>query len=449
MTRFRVALQSIQHVASLTLELDLSTPGLFCLVGRNGTGKTTLVRALRNLASADTFVRTATPYAFSSDSRITYALDEAEIVFTYDDKIRSLNCKETIPLELRELIAAELPMPYGSRFNYFKSASDADLEIRKAIALGNHNHPHELVSFLVSVYHSARYANMVEVVIKGKSYYAIVNEDGTYIREDYLSSGEYFLINLYRTIKGSAQLIVIDEIDISLDSAAQAGLAAWIRTFSAQYERKILFTTHSLALMRQLKAEELFYIDSDNGQISINPTSYSFAKARLFGFSGWDRYILTEDEVLLGFIEAVISKYCPNTFFRYKIIFIGGGTQVVNLMRHNERENFLSSPERVISILDGDQRNESFFGQPCVHMIPIESVEKAIYADSRENPDFPFRTDRGTFTSAKDFHNYLQQKEIATQTEIFEYLIHKYDASLQELVAVLRDFLAPSPPALT
>ena len=39
-------------------------------------------------------------------------------------------------------------------------------------------------------------------------------------REDYLSSGEYFLIRLYRTIMSSARLIVIDEIDISLDAVA-------------------------------------------------------------------------------------------------------------------------------------------------------------------------------------------------------------------------------------
>ncbi len=323
MNRLQVSLESIQHVASLTLDLDLSVPGLVCLVGRNGAGKTTLVRALRNLASADTFVRTATPYAFSPASRITYVIDGAEVVFAYDDKIRSLNCRGTIPLELRNLIAAELPMPHGTRFNYFKSASDADLDIRRVIALGNHSHPEELVSFLAAIYGSTRYSSMVEVIVKGKSYYAIVKGDGTYIREDYLSSGEYFLINFYRTIKGSAQLIVIDEIDISLDAAAQANLTEWLRAFCARYERKILFTTHSLAVMRQLEENELFYVDESNGHISISPTSYSYAKARLFGFSGWDRYILTEDEVLLGFIEAVIEKYCPKTFFRYKIIFIG------------------------------------------------------------------------------------------------------------------------------
>lgn len=443
MNRLQVTLESIQHVASLTLDLDLSSHGLVCLVGRNGAGKTTLVRALRNLASADTFVRTATPYAFSPNSRITYVVDGTEVAFEYDEKIRSLNCRGVIPPELRNLIAAELPMPHGTRFNYFKSASEADLDIRRAIALGNHDYPEELVSFLAAIYDSTRYSSMVAVTVKGKNYYAIVKDDGTYIREDYLSSGEYFLINLYRTIKGSAQLIAIDEIDISLDSAAQANLAEWLRTFCVQYGRKILFTTHSLALMRQLETSELFYIDESKGHVSISPTSYSYAKARLFGFSGWDRYILTEDEVLLGFIKAVIEKYCPQTFFRYKIIFIGGGSQVTGLMKHNEQEQFLSSPEKVIALLDGDQKNEKFCCYPRVYMMPIESVEKAIYTESQSDCNFPFRTDRNNFTGPKDFHNYLQQKGIATQKQIFEYLICRNEEALQTVGGVLHNFLAP------
>ncbi|MDH0090413.1 ATP-binding protein [Achromobacter mucicolens] len=440
MTRLQVNLEAIQHVTRLTLDLDLSSPGLVCLVGRNGTGKTTLIRALRNLSSADTFIRTATPHAFSPNSRIRYSIDGRTIEFSYDNRIRSLNCKEPIPDEFRNIVAAELPMPHGSRFNYFKSASESDLDIRKAIALGDHESPTELISFLESIYGTDRYSGMVAVKAKGKTYYAVVRKDGTYIREDYLSSGEYFLINLYRTIKGRSRLIAIDEIDISLDCAAQAHLAQWLRAFCHRYECKILFTTHSLALMRKLEPTELFYVEDNKGEISITPTSFSYAKARLFGFSGCDRYILTEDEVLLGFIEAVIQKYCTNIFFRYRVIFIGGGSQVVALMKHNEKEEFLSSPDKVIAVIDGDQRNEKFARNFGVHLIPIDSVEKALYLD-RLSYDFPFKTSRDNFSSPKDFHHHLKEKKIATQEQIFKYLLDKYDSSLQNIAEVLRRFL--------
>jgi ABC-type Mn2+/Zn2+ transport system ATPase subunit len=441
MNRLAVSLRSIQHIASLTFEVDLTTHGLICLVGRNGVGKTTLVRALRNLSNADTFLKTASPRAFTDASEITYELDGQTITFSYDPALRSLNCKADIPKQARQLISAELSIPHGARFHYFQSASEADLDIRKAIALRSYNHPEELIDFLAAVYDSDKYASMAEVRVKGKNYYAIVKEDGTYIREDYLSSGEYFLVNLYRAIKGSAKLIVIDEIDLSLDAAAQAKLTAWLRAFCNRYQCKVVFTTHSLAVMQTLYEGELFYVEGLDGHLSITEASYSYVKARLFGFTGWDRYILTEDEVLLGFIEAIISKYCPDLFFSHKIIFVGGGSQVVSLMKHNENGNFLAPPDQVISILDGDQRDQVFASFPRVHLIPIDSVEKAIYAGRRADTNFPFVTSRTNFGGAKEFYNHLWQTRVASQSQIYQYLMMKNAEALQPLVQSLRSFL--------
>ncbi|MBN6100582.1 AAA family ATPase [Xanthomonas sp. CFBP 8703] len=443
MSRLQVTLEAIQHVANLNLDVDLATNSLMCIVGRNGAGKTTLVRALKNLSNADTFVRTATPYAFSANSRIVYDLDGAKITFAYDSEIRSLNCRDQIPAALRDLIAAELPMPYGARFNFFRSASEADLDIRKSIALETYRSPDELISFLNSVYETDHYSKMVEVRVKGKSFYALVRENGTYIREDYLSSGEHFLINLYRTIKGPSKLLVIDEIDLSLDAAAQANLPAWLRGFCAQYDRKILFTTHSLALMQQLEVDELFYMDGEAGHASIRPTSYSYAMARLFGFVGFDRYIVAEDKKLISLIHHLVKRYCPTTLLSYKVIYIGGASQVAGLIESNESDRFLAAPEKVIAILDGDQYKEKYAQHASIHTLPLESVEKALWAARQDDPAFPFITPRNNFTSDKDFENHLKEKKIATQEEIFDYLIKRYEVDFQKIAKILDGLLPP------
>ncbi|HEL7671355.1 TPA: ATP-binding protein [Stenotrophomonas maltophilia] len=443
MSRLQVTLDAIQHVAHLHLDVDLSTSGLMCLVGRNGAGKTTLVRALRNLSNSDTFVRTATPYAFSKGSRIVYDLDGEQVTFAYNDVVRSLDCREKIPKELRELIAAELPMPYGARFNYFRSASEADQDIRTAIALGTYDLPDELISFLNAVYETQRYSAMVEVRLRGKSYYALVREDGTYVREDYLSSGEHFLINLFRTIKGPSKLLVIDEIDLSLDAAAQANLPGWLRGFCEKYDRKIIFTTHSLALMQQLEIEELFYMEEQNGGVSITPTSFSQAMLKLFGFIGYDRYIATQDKKLIALIHHLVKKYCPTTLLSYKVIYIGGASQVAGFIESNDTDRFLAAPERVIAILDGDQCKEKYAQNDRIHMIPLKSVEKALWAARQEDAAFPFVTERDNFTGDKDFENYLKDKKIATQEQIFDYLIARQEADFQSIARVLTDLLPP------
>ncbi|WP_045760382.1 AAA family ATPase [Xanthomonas albilineans] len=443
MNRLQVTLEAIQHVAHLHLDVDLSKNGLMCMVGRNGAGKTTLVRALRNLSKSDTFIRTATPYAFSEKSRIVYDLDGEQVTFAYDRRVRSIDCRGKISKQLRELVDAELPMPYGARFSYFKSASEADQDIRTAIALETYHLPDELIAFLNAVYETNRYSAMVEVRVRGKNYYALVREDGTYMREDYLSSGEHFLINLYRTIKGTSKLLVIDEIDLSLDAAAQANLPGWLRAFCAEYDRKILFTTHSLALMRQLEADELFYMSAEVDSVSIKPTSYSHAMLMLFGFVGYDRYIVTEDKKLTALIYHLIKKYCPTTLLSYKVIYIGGASQVAGFVESNESDQFLAAPENVIGLLDGDQYKERYAQHASIHTLPLKSVEKALWAARSEDLNFPFSTPRENFTSDKDFERYLIDTKVAKQEEIFDYLIERHEIGFRKIEKILIKLLPP------
>lgn len=445
MTTLSIHIQSIQHIRSLRFDVDLNSTGLTCLVGRNGAGKTTLMRAFRNLSNADTFHKTANPLIFSPESRIEYQVDGLTISFQYDSDIRTLNCKQSIPKSVRDIVSTELPMPYGARFNYHRSASDADGEIRQALVMGKYTSPHELIEFLSSVYSTDKFDSLVEVSAKGKSFFCIPLPQDRYIREDYLSSGEYFLINLYRTIKGSSRLIAVDEIDLSLDAAAQAKLADWLRNFCATYQRSILFTTHSLAVMRTLLSTEIRYIEHTGAETTHHPASYSYVKARLFGFSGWDRYILTEDIELKDLIEGIIQYFFNGTFFTYKVIYIGGATQVTDLLRRNEVEHFLSEPKNVIAILDGDRREIRNLQHESVHFIPIDSVEKAIHGHYQDE-DFPYRLPRTReeFTGPKDLFNAIRDQRVASTGDLHDFLFSKHAEKFSDFASTIGEFLGAS-----
>jgi len=440
MNSFSVLIKSIQHIRSFRFDVDLADPKLICLVGRNGVGKTTLFRAIRNLSVADTFVKTANPQIFGDESRIEYAVGEYEVAFEYDPSLRSLNCRELIPANVRNAVVAELPIPHGARFHYFRSAGDADDDIRQAVVLRNYKRPSELIEFLATIYASNKYESLVEISVKRKVYYCIILPDGRYIREDYLSSGEYFLINLYRTIKGKARLIAVDEIDLSLDAAAQAKIVAWLRTFCREYGCTILFTTHSLATMRTLEDSELRFLEQEDGEVTHYPVSYNYVKARLFGFVGWDKYILTEDAALVNFINYVVQRYCPGAFFQVRVVPIGGATHVSYLVRRNEREQFLSAAANVMAILDGDQRNEQHAQHASIYFIPMESVEKAVLAHY-DDGDFPYRLPMGRPNDGKILFKQIQEQQIASREEIFGYLCLKYEIQIRAFVQVLEAFL--------
>ena len=196
MKLFNCILSNIQHIEELRFNIDLSENKLMCIVGKNGVGKTTLIRAIKNLQSADTFTKTASPYIFNDTSQIKYTIDEVEYDFKYISKLQVIDTKSIIDDEIKNSIYVELPIPHGERFNLFQRLSEIDEELRKNISLGKYEKPNELISFLSNVYNSNRFDNLKEISIKKVKYYFILKEDDFYIREDYLSSGEFFVINL-------------------------------------------------------------------------------------------------------------------------------------------------------------------------------------------------------------------------------------------------------------
>jgi ABC-type cobalamin/Fe3+-siderophores transport system ATPase subunit len=378
--KLEISIKNVQHIKKIDFSVDLAEKSLICITGKNGSGKTTLIKAIKNLVSADTFQKTSSARSFSSESEIHYKLNGKDVVFKYDKEKKLIDSRDFIPNSLRKQISIELPIPHGERFNFFQKISEIDSDLRSLLVAGRYVKPSELIDFLDSIYATRKFEKLVEVKVRKVPYYAIYLDDGYYLREDYFSSGEYFLVSLYRRIVSGYMAIFIDEIDISLDAAAQVRLVEWLRKFTNTHSTTFVFTTHSLAMMRMLTPNELFYMEErGDGSTVIEKRSYAFIKSTLFGFTGWDRYILTEDDVLKDFMEHLINKYCRKSFYQHKIIYVGGGTNTTDLMRRNETEQFFSKdPKDVIAVLDGDQKRLAHSNRENIHCIPMESIEKEL-----------------------------------------------------------------------
>jgi len=440
--RFSIRIQHVQHIVDMSIDLDMNDNKLTCIVGKNGVGKTTLIKAFRNLSNADTFIRTSGSGIFSAESRICYDVGESHVEFEYDAALGTINFRGSISREIKSLLEVELPMPYGDRFHFYQSVSDADSEIRRQIILEQYSRPDELIEFLSDIYSSDKFQNLVECRAKGRSYYSILLADNKYVREDYLSSGEYFLVSLYRSIRSQARLIVVDEIDLSLDAAAQVHLLRKLRVFCKNYGCNVLFTTHSLAMMRTLAEDELFYMDRQDNMVVLYAASYSYIKTLLFGFLGWDRYILTEDAVLKSLLEELIRRHCPQLFYQYKIIFVGGGSQVSGLLKRNEKEGFLSGEDNVIAVLDGDQKSEAHAQHKNIYFIPFLNVEQELM-DCYKDPEFSYNIPDSLYsTDKKKFYRAVLRSRVVSEAQVISYLCDKYESEMASLISVLNGFLA-------
>ena len=440
---FKCELFNIQHIKKLVFNVDLSKNQLMCIVGKNGVGKTTLVRSIKNLQSSDTFTKTASPYIFNEQSQIIYTIDGKEYDFRYNPKLKEIDTKNIIDNYVKEIIYVELPIPHGERFKHFQRLNDIDDKLRKNITLQEYITPKELISFLCKIYRSNRFDNLKEISIKGVKYYFILKDDGFYIREDYLSSGEHFVINLYKMIQRKCKLIVIDEIDISLDASAQVNLLEELRTFCKKYEVNIIFTTHSLAIMKKLSESELYYMENDEAVVTFKKTSYNYVKSVLFGFKGWDKYVLTEDEMLQNYLQYLIAQAKIPIFFEYKIIYIGGAENVVDLMERNKDEQFFSSPENVISVLDGDQKEKRYCkNNNKIFFIPFESVEKQLeyYHKNKELPFFEVIPGNPK-KSHKNLYSLIIRKGLMTNEGIFSFINERNKDEVEIITTQLISFL--------
>lgn len=448
--KLKLTLEHIQHITAMTVDFDLEHQSLACIVGRNGCGKTTLIRALRNLLDATTFSETAAPNIFNTHSRIAYEINEESLEYRYNVKFNVLDSKQTF--EQKSAILVELPLPSGERFKYFQTLGSIDDELRTKITEKDYEPAKELIALYQNLYHlspaSNRFSQLKKVNIKGEDYYFILQPEDYYIRQDYFSSGEFFVLELYRLANKPNKLIVIDELDISLDAAAQVKLLELLRPILERSQSKLLFTTHSLALMKSLNEGELYFMENLDGEVSIEPRSYAFIKATLFGFTGWDRIILVEDDMTKRYLEWLLKDEAKLP--SYNIIYIGGHQGVIDLYKRNQTENYFNvSAKNVTCCLDGDQSGVEKYQSLGVFFLPFESVEKRLLAlhDSGQLPLMLVNHQRFNNASkrAKNITEQLTKfndgKPLITLPQVFEVLMDSETESFKSYKSEMLKFL--------
>lgn len=446
--QLHVEIKDVRPIKALTFSIDIGRNAPLCIVGRNGAGKTTLAKTIMNFALADTFQRTTSDGALRDSSFVRYTLDGASFEFTYDPAVGTLSTRQPVPESLKSLIAVELPIPHGQRFNYFHTLSEADAEIRRAIILDDDTRPDALIGFLTRIYGEARYENLREVKFSRGACCFYLTEDNRYVREDYFSSGEFFLVNLFRRLQSGPRLIFIDEIDISLDAVAQARLIGELRKLCTEFSVNVVFTSHSLALMQTLDEGELLNFEIDGEQSLLVQRSFAYVKSLLFGFRGYDRYILVEDVSAKLLIQHHITKYCLPVFYSYLIIEVGGAVQVISLLQRNQTQGFLAPANAVIAILDGDQAEKKHSNEPATYCMPLRSLESAfetVYDQPGFAPKLPENVHGALPMKGRQKALYFeyQRYQLGTAAEIVELACAPHAGDIQTFAEqVLRPFLS-------
>lgn len=378
MTTDIVVIKNIKAIKSLSVEFSFSDKGILVVTGKNGIGKTSLVKAFSLLSDPLVFIKSSGEKSINEKSYISISIDEhSPIVYKYNDIHKSLDSKDILPKKNKVL--AELSVPYGKRFKQFSLISEYDREIRANIASSQYGRAEKLISFLGEIYSSDKFGDLKETRVNKHLFYFRLLDDDYYIREDHFSSGEFFLIQLYRLITSGASLVLVDEVDVALDAAAQVRLYSTITPLLKEYKTRLIVISHSLAFMSTVGEGEIYYLEDKGECISLEQRSLGYVKSDLYGFTGKDRYILVEDDVLAGFVKFLINSHIK-TFFEYEIIAVGGEPQIKSMISKNSRDRIFGPPKDVIVIVDKDiiEKVKSD-GLTQVHSSPVNDIEVFIY----------------------------------------------------------------------
>jgi predicted ATPase len=406
-----IEIQNLKSIKNFSLCFPFKE-GLYALTGENGVGKSTILAALARLVYTGALFK-----YFKNDGN-----ENTSIKFSHNgitnEWIKSLNWirrhEEQNDIFLDGTFEASLM--FGSRFDdthksklgkgeYINEQDliDADKFISENLGLILRNEP---------TYYSNLKRIKSKTLAKEKGFDSqphFLNVEGKYLSQFFMSSGEMLLIELLRFVSDklshksrkeitSISLMLIDEIELALHPSAQFRLIKFLDELSSKYNFCVIFATHSLCLINNIKPSNIFHIQRniENNLEVINPCYPAYATRSLYTNDGFDFLFLVEDDLAKIFIEKIIHKNKLTNSKLIKVLPCGSWEQTLKIHQDFKSSHMAGRNCKIFSILDGDIKSEYEKRETeewkvlYKNFLPIDSIEKYLKKYLLDTPDSDF-----------------------------------------------------------
>ena len=369
--------------------------GLYALTGENASGKSTVISCAAT--------------AFYNPSLYEYfgqPYNRSSIEFTYGDKNRKIISHDrqwhNAKGNLRITGFFEGSLVFGNRFK------DIDFRLLKLLSKVSKENLIPASSFIKE--------NFGSILHDNKEYYDnlfILNEssqrkfkliratfyhetNNMLINQLNMSTGENLLLSILYSIElrinkevygDEPVFILLDEIELALHSSALRRLIQFLKKLSEQNNFVVLFSTHSIELIRSISPENIFYLQKhvDGSLELINPCYPVYATRNLESSNyGHDYIIMVEDELSRQIVEKILKQKQLLGNKRVLVIAVGGWTQVLRFAYDSIRSNLMIKTTKILIILDRDIKDfvpkflkdekMNFSVEP--NYLPVNSLEK-------------------------------------------------------------------------
>ena len=293
-----------------------------------------------------------------------------------------------------------------------------------------------------------------------------------------MSTGENLLLTILSSIERRLKkkvygetpaFMLLDEVELALHSSALRRLVFFLKDIAEKNNTVVLFSTHSIELIRSISAENIFYLQRyANGSIEvINPCYPVYATRNLESSNyGHDYIIMVEDDLAKMIVERILRDRRLLSNKRVLVISVGGWTQVLRFAYDTIRSNLALRTTKILIVLDRDIKDNvtgfmkkeriGFANEPCY--LPIKSLEKYLLEKLVKNVDIAlFRELNDYLFQGKSLDIivkeysinvkngvYTDSEKIANGKMLYEVLrheLHQIRKTDEDLVTIIVDYL--------
>ncbi len=403
MENLTLNIRNIKNIKECTITIPINK-GIYCIVGANGSGKSTIMRALAQTVFSSS-LGVFNERDFSGEPQVSLRIAEKETLWSYDAEtlkwITTSKPAERIHFEGMY----EGSLFYGTRFedSLIVDRLYEDGRITSADLAEADEYVKQKLSFILHG-EPGHYDKLKRIRNKGTAerlrlantpYFQVVNKG--LISQYRMSSGECLLISLLhfiynalirRSLPADKPIVMlIDEIELALHPVAIVRLLDLINEIMASHENLVVYlSSHSPEVIRKINPRNLFMLEYNfsAGSVAVtNPCYPSYAIRDVYLHDGYDCVVLVEDYLAKLIVQKLIGEQSLGNSRLINVLPVGGWTNVLTLQKELYDNNVLGVGTNVFSVLDGDvkeQVSKSRYAAMPKLFLPIASIEKYLYS---------------------------------------------------------------------
>ena len=392
-------IRNVKSINELVFEFPLEA-GIYAITGENGSGKSTLI------SCASTVFYSMPMNEFfgrPSNASIEFYLEGASRKWECNGKTWS---QESSKDKMRLNGFYEGSIIFGNRFKDTRMSVINDLDhlteddlypagefVCKNLGLILRNDADYYKELFVVKREVAQKKGLTRAMFCYKL------KSGELISQPRMSTGENLLLSILKSLEilyekrtkhndGRPCIVFLDEIELALHSSALRRLIVFLKEISKEIELPIFFSTHSLELLREIKAQNIYYLSNlfNNTIMVTNPCYPAYATRNLYGDDGYgnDMVILVEDDLAKIIIEKILIEKRIAQNIRIKVLPTGGWTNTITMAYDVTTSNLLQKGTKLAVVLDRDIKNDvptfisnhKQYSGIKIDYLPISSLEK-------------------------------------------------------------------------